>query len=158
MLLTSVVWLLCNYRYIFYTKPIFFHISFTLENDNTILWWICIVHLHCQCEWGVIHTKIVYMFSANICISHHKFSVSFRFPFRSVLLTIPFSIPHFSNTLFSSNIHSNASNSILVCHLILKNGTYIFVQTTKHICLCVLLICKTSPLYKKYQVNIIWRK
>ena len=56
-----------------------FHISFTLENDNTILWEIYSTYT-LSVRQRLIHTKILRKFMISHCI----FSVSFRFPFRYV--------------------------------------------------------------------------
>ena len=80
-----------------------FYISFILENVNTtcIFFGEYIVHLHCQCERGVIHTKIVCLCFKQVYVYRIAY-----FPFHSVFhslpisvpISVPFSVPRFSNT------------------------------------------------------------
>ena len=52
-----------------------------------------IVHLHCQWERRVIHTKLVY-----ICLTQvYIYGIAY-FLFHSVFHSVPFSVPRFSNT------------------------------------------------------------
>ena len=82
----------------------FFHISFTLENDNTVLWWIYSKSTLSVGKTGDSCNYSVYTFYTGIRIWKYIFSVSFRFPFRSVFHSVPFSVPRFSNTPFSMTI------------------------------------------------------
>ena len=71
-----------------------FHISFTLEYDNNILW-----EIYSTCTLSVrkrvIHTRTVY-----ICFTQvYVYGIAY-FPFHSIFLSVPFSVPRFSNTLF----------------------------------------------------------
>ena len=70
-----------------------FHIFFTLENDNIIFYGVYIVHIHCHCERGVIHTKIVSKCYTKVYVYRIAY-----FPFHSVFLSVSFSVPRFSNT------------------------------------------------------------
>ena len=54
-----------------------------------------IVHLHCQWERRVIHTKIVYTCFTRVCI----YGIAY-FPFHSVFHSVPFSVSRFSNFLY----------------------------------------------------------
>ena len=64
-----------------------FHISFNIKNDDTILWWIYGTSTLSVDRMGDSYKDSVYMFYASLHIWHCIFSVSFRFPFRSVLVT-----------------------------------------------------------------------
>ena len=69
-------------------KHTLFRISFTLENDNIIYG----EYIHCQCERGVIQTKIV-----SICFTKgyvHVYRIAY-FPFHSVFRSVPLSVPRF---------------------------------------------------------------
>ena len=70
--------------------------SFTLENDIATLWLIYIqtVHLHRQCERGVIRTKIVYICFTQEYVYHIPY-----FSFHSVFRSVRFSDPRFSITI-----------------------------------------------------------
>ena len=65
----------------------------------------CIVHLHCQWERRVIHSKKVY-----ICFTQvYVYGIAY-FPFHSVFHSVPFSVPRFSNT------HSKPGSNDMICH------------------------------------------
>ena len=59
-----------------------------------------IVHIHCQCEREVTHTKIVSKCFTKVYVYRIAY-----FPFHSVFLSVsfsvPFSVPRFSNTLLN---------------------------------------------------------
>ena len=86
-----------NFSYQTHTLYLF-HISFTLENDNTISWWIYSTSLLSVGKTGdsCKDSVYMYMFYASICIWHCiffrfiPFFILFRFPFR-VLVTPLFS-------------------------------------------------------------------
>ena len=65
-------------------KHTLFRISFTLENDYIILWWIYTLSVR---KRGDSNKDSVYMFYERLCtcISRCIFSISFCFPFCSVI-------------------------------------------------------------------------
>ena len=69
-----------------------FHISFTLQNDNNILWEIYSTYT-LSVRKRVIHTKKVYICFTKV----YEYRIAY-FPFHSVFLSVPFSVPRFSNT------------------------------------------------------------
>ena len=68
----------------------------------------------------------VYVLRKYMYVTLHIMQVYAYSPFHSVLRSVPFSVRVLVTPYL---VHSNA----LVCHLILKNGTCFFVQSTKHI-------------------------
>ena len=126
-----------------------FRISFTLENDNTILWWIYRrVHLYCQWERRVIHIKIVY--NIITCFTQvYAYGIAY-FPFHSGFHSVPFSVLRFRNTRYQYTLMCEDINvyNHIICQTDVLQCSYINVS---------LFFCYSFHLFLLCFLIIIWK-